>query len=102
MWRRRLHDCQCDTDNGYDETFQNEGEESEAKERKGTRPGVVRCSYCVKQGNVVSTRSLLISQCVALKKKKKKNLWKPTEKKNVFASCFSEKELEEKVFHSGW
>lgn len=43
--------------NGYDETFQNEGEESEGKERKGTRPGVVRCSYCVKQGNVVSTHS---------------------------------------------
>lgn len=32
--------------------IQNEGEESEGKERKGTRPGVVRCSYCVKQGNV--------------------------------------------------
>lgn len=61
IWTWQLHDCQCDTENSYDETFQNESEEPEGKERKGTRPGVVRCSYCVKQGNVVSTHSLLIS-----------------------------------------
>lgn len=53
--------------NGYDETFQNESEEPEGKERKGTRPGVVRCSYCVKQGNVVSTHSLLISSVFVTK-----------------------------------
>ncbi|KAF7660164.1 hypothetical protein LDENG_00286640 [Lucifuga dentata] len=32
--------------------IQNEGEETEVKERKGNRPGVLRCGYCVKQGNV--------------------------------------------------
>ncbi|XP_076006926.1 pleckstrin homology domain-containing family A member 2 isoform X2 [Genypterus blacodes] len=32
--------------------IQNEGEETEARERKGNRPGVLRCGYCVKQGNV--------------------------------------------------
>lgn len=32
--------------------FQNESEETEGREKKGTRPGVLRCGYCVKQGNV--------------------------------------------------
>ncbi|XP_026178590.1 pleckstrin homology domain-containing family A member 2 isoform X2 [Mastacembelus armatus] len=32
--------------------IQNESEETEGRERKGYRPGVLRCSYCVKQGNV--------------------------------------------------
>ncbi|XP_041643690.1 pleckstrin homology domain-containing family A member 2 [Cheilinus undulatus] len=32
--------------------IQNEGEDSEGRERKGSRPGVLRCGYCVKQGNV--------------------------------------------------
>ncbi|XP_034026028.1 pleckstrin homology domain-containing family A member 2 isoform X2 [Thalassophryne amazonica] len=30
----------------------NDGEEAEGRERKGVRPGVLRCGYCVKQGNV--------------------------------------------------
>ncbi|XP_078106739.1 pleckstrin homology domain-containing family A member 2 [Sander vitreus] len=33
-------------------TIQNECEETEGRERKGNRPGVLRCGYCVKQGNV--------------------------------------------------
>ncbi|XP_070821408.1 pleckstrin homology domain-containing family A member 2 [Chaetodon trifascialis] len=32
--------------------IQNEGEETEGREKKGTRPGVLRWGYCVKQGNV--------------------------------------------------
>ncbi|XP_026199248.1 PH-like and PH2_TAPP1_2 domain-containing protein isoform X2 [Anabas testudineus] len=32
--------------------IQNDSEETEGKERKGNRPGVLRCGYCVKQGNV--------------------------------------------------
>uniref|UniRef100_A0A3P8VYQ8 Pleckstrin homology domain containing A2 n=1 Tax=Cynoglossus semilaevis TaxID=244447 RepID=A0A3P8VYQ8_CYNSE len=32
--------------------IQNENEEMEGRERKGHRPGVLRCGYCVKQGNV--------------------------------------------------
>ncbi|KAM4616152.1 pleckstrin homology domain-containing family A member 2 isoform 2-T4 [Polymixia lowei] len=32
--------------------IQNEGEEAEIKERKVIKPGVLRCGYCVKQGNV--------------------------------------------------
>ncbi|XP_074527274.1 pleckstrin homology domain-containing family A member 2 [Halichoeres trimaculatus] len=32
--------------------IQNEGDDTEGRERKGTRPGVLRCGYCVKQGNV--------------------------------------------------
>ncbi|XP_040897642.1 pleckstrin homology domain-containing family A member 2 [Toxotes jaculatrix] len=32
--------------------IQNESEEAEGRERKGNRPGVLRCGYCVKQGNV--------------------------------------------------
>ncbi|XP_070690094.1 pleckstrin homology domain-containing family A member 2 [Pempheris klunzingeri] len=32
--------------------IQNECEETEGRERKGNRPGVLRCGYCVKQGNV--------------------------------------------------
>nr|XP_040051351.1 pleckstrin homology domain-containing family A member 2-like [Gasterosteus aculeatus aculeatus] len=32
--------------------IQNESEETEGRERKGDRPGVLRCGYCVKQGNV--------------------------------------------------
>uniref|UniRef100_A0A3B4WAE3 Pleckstrin homology domain containing A2 n=1 Tax=Seriola lalandi dorsalis TaxID=1841481 RepID=A0A3B4WAE3_SERLL len=32
--------------------IQNESEETEGRERKGNRPGVLRCGYCVKQGNV--------------------------------------------------
>lgn len=32
--------------------IQNEGEDTDGRERKGTRPGVLRCGYCVKQGNV--------------------------------------------------
>ncbi|XP_036069464.1 pleckstrin homology domain-containing family A member 2 isoform X2 [Oryzias melastigma] len=32
--------------------IQNEAEETNGKERKGNRPGVLRCGYCVKQGNV--------------------------------------------------
>ncbi|XP_029296187.1 LOW QUALITY PROTEIN: pleckstrin homology domain-containing family A member 2 [Cottoperca gobio] len=32
--------------------IQNESEETEGKERKGNRPGMLRCGYCVKQGNV--------------------------------------------------
>uniref|UniRef100_A0A4W6GB68 Pleckstrin homology domain containing A2 n=1 Tax=Lates calcarifer TaxID=8187 RepID=A0A4W6GB68_LATCA len=35
-----------------DEMLQNENEETEGRERKGNRPGVLRCGYCVKQGNV--------------------------------------------------
>uniref|UniRef100_A0A3Q3JDW8 PH domain-containing protein n=1 Tax=Monopterus albus TaxID=43700 RepID=A0A3Q3JDW8_MONAL len=35
------------------------------KERKSSRPGVLRCSYCVKQGNVVSTQQLQMDKlCV--------------------------------------
>ncbi|CAK6966625.1 pleckstrin homology domain-containing family A member 2 [Scomber scombrus] len=29
-----------------------EGEETEGREKKGNRPGMLRCGYCVKQGNV--------------------------------------------------
>lgn len=36
--------------------FQNESEETNGKEKKGNRAGVLRCGYCVKQGNVVSAR----------------------------------------------
>ncbi|CAL8347913.1 unnamed protein product [Lota lota] len=32
--------------------IQNEGEETDVRERKGNKPGVLRCGYCVKQGNV--------------------------------------------------
>uniref|UniRef100_A0A673CU71 PH domain-containing protein n=1 Tax=Sphaeramia orbicularis TaxID=375764 RepID=A0A673CU71_9TELE len=32
--------------------IQNEGEDTEGRDRKGNRPGVLRCGYCVKQGNV--------------------------------------------------
>ncbi|XP_030594179.1 pleckstrin homology domain-containing family A member 2 isoform X1 [Archocentrus centrarchus] len=32
--------------------IQNDNEEAEGRERKGNRPGVLRCGYCVKQGNV--------------------------------------------------
>ncbi|KAM3867900.1 pleckstrin homology domain-containing family A member 2 [Diretmus argenteus] len=32
--------------------IQNEGEETETRERKVNRPGMLRCGYCVKQGNV--------------------------------------------------
>ncbi|KAM9742930.1 pleckstrin homology domain-containing family A member 2 isoform 1-T1 [Menidia menidia] len=32
--------------------IQNESEETDGRERKGNRPGVLRCGYCVKQGNV--------------------------------------------------
>ncbi|XP_038558641.1 pleckstrin homology domain-containing family A member 2 [Micropterus salmoides] len=32
--------------------IQNESEETEGREKKGTRQGVLRCGYCVKQGNV--------------------------------------------------
>ncbi|XP_028269495.1 pleckstrin homology domain-containing family A member 2 [Parambassis ranga] len=32
--------------------IQNESEETDCRERKGNRPGVLRCGYCVKQGNV--------------------------------------------------
>ncbi|XP_035514890.1 pleckstrin homology domain-containing family A member 2 [Morone saxatilis] len=32
--------------------IQNESEEADGRERKGNRPGVLRCGYCVKQGNV--------------------------------------------------
>ncbi|XP_013869878.1 pleckstrin homology domain-containing family A member 2 isoform X2 [Austrofundulus limnaeus] len=32
--------------------IQNESEETNGKEKKGNRPGVLRCGYCVKQGNV--------------------------------------------------
>uniref|UniRef100_A0A3B5MEM4 PH domain-containing protein n=1 Tax=Xiphophorus couchianus TaxID=32473 RepID=A0A3B5MEM4_9TELE len=35
-----------------DEIFQNETEETEGKEKKGNRPGVLRYGFCVKQGNV--------------------------------------------------
>lgn len=52
-------DCFGDNGDGCDEMFQNESEEAEGRERKGSRPGVLRCSYCVKQGNVVSTQRLL-------------------------------------------
>lgn len=43
----------------YVEMFQNDSEETEGKERKGNRPGVLRCGYCVKQGNVVSAQPLI-------------------------------------------
>ena len=39
-------------DDDDDDVFQNEGEEGDG--RGGNRPGVLRCGYCVKQGNVVS------------------------------------------------
>lgn len=32
--------------------IQNESEETEGREKKANRPGVLRCGYCVKQGNV--------------------------------------------------
>ncbi|XP_061585073.1 pleckstrin homology domain-containing family A member 2 [Cololabis saira] len=32
--------------------IQNESEETDGRDRKGNRPGVLRCGYCVKQGNV--------------------------------------------------
>lgn len=53
------HDRCVDIKDGGDEMFQNESEETEGRERKGDRPGVLRCGYCVKQGNVVSTYSHL-------------------------------------------
>lgn len=59
IWTWWLHDCYSDNEDGYDKMFQNENEESEGRERKGNRPGVLRCSYCVKQGNVVSTPLLI-------------------------------------------
>nr|XP_029493863.1 pleckstrin homology domain-containing family A member 2-like isoform X1 [Oncorhynchus nerka] len=41
--------------------YQNEGGEMEVGDRRvssvGSRPGVLRCGYCVKQGNVVSTHT---------------------------------------------
>lgn len=43
-----------DNEDGYDEMFQNESEDTDGRERKGSRPGALRCGYCVKQGNVVS------------------------------------------------
>lgn len=46
----------------YDETFQNDTEEPEGRDRKGNKPGVLRCSYCVKQGNVVSTQLVVANQ----------------------------------------
>ncbi|KAM9858843.1 pleckstrin homology domain-containing family A member 2 [Aulostomus maculatus] len=33
-------------------SIQNEGEETEGRERRGNRPGVLRSGHCVKQGNV--------------------------------------------------
>uniref|UniRef100_A0AAQ6A7F4 PH domain-containing protein n=1 Tax=Amphiprion ocellaris TaxID=80972 RepID=A0AAQ6A7F4_AMPOC len=44
--------CDRDNEGGCDEMFQNESEDTEGRERKGNRPGVLRCGYCVKQGNV--------------------------------------------------
>ena len=41
-----------DDDDDDGDVFQMEGEEGDV--RKGNRPGVLRCGYCVKQGNVVS------------------------------------------------
>ncbi|XP_038146008.1 pleckstrin homology domain-containing family A member 2 [Cyprinodon tularosa] len=32
--------------------IQNEPEDTEGREKKGNRPGVLRCGFCVKQGNV--------------------------------------------------
>ena len=54
--------CRAEKDNGYDETLQNDAEEAEGRDRKGNRPGVLRCSYCVKQGNVVSTQLVVADQ----------------------------------------
>lgn len=48
--------CVAESDYSYDENFQNDAEEPEGRDRKGSRPGVLRCGYCVKQGNVVSTQ----------------------------------------------
>lgn len=43
----------------FHEMFQNDNEEAEGRERKGNRPGVQRCGFCVKQGNVVSDQRLV-------------------------------------------
>uniref|UniRef100_A0A3Q3MDK8 Uncharacterized LOC113139506 n=1 Tax=Mastacembelus armatus TaxID=205130 RepID=A0A3Q3MDK8_9TELE len=49
----QISDCAGHSDHDENaEMFQNESEETEGRERKGYRPGVLRCSYCVKQGNV--------------------------------------------------
>lgn len=54
--------CWADSNDSYDKTFQNDAEEPEGRDRKGNRPGVLRCSYCVKQGNVVSAQLVVIDR----------------------------------------
>ncbi|CAL8248239.1 unnamed protein product [Merluccius merluccius] len=39
-------------DDDCNDLLQNEGEETDMRERKVNKPGVLRCGYCVKQGNV--------------------------------------------------
>lgn len=73
--------------------FQNESEETEGREKKGNRPGVLRCGFCVKQGNVVSAQWLNITTLC---------LSKNTVHGNCTVVCVSEEELEEAVFHPGW
>lgn len=77
-----------------DEIFQNETEETEGKEKKGNRPGVLRCGFCVKQGNVVS--ALPDFQLYSLQQKLKIS----GEKKRM-CCAFAEEELEEAFFHPG-
>lgn len=59
-----LHDCCNHNEDGGNEMFQNESEETEGREKKGTRQGVLRCGYCVKQGNVVSAQLLITDYSV--------------------------------------
>uniref|UniRef100_A0A8C2ZIH9 Pleckstrin homology domain containing A2 n=1 Tax=Cyclopterus lumpus TaxID=8103 RepID=A0A8C2ZIH9_CYCLU len=51
---RRLHAYKTEIIGGVvvHTPIQNESEEAEGRERKGNRPAVLRCGYCVKQGNV--------------------------------------------------
>lgn len=58
------HDCCHDIEDGFGEMFQNDSEETDGRERKGNRPGVLRCGYCVKQGNVVSPQPLITDNSV--------------------------------------
>lgn len=67
LWRSDIFEgggfvCWAANTDSYDETFQNDTEEPEGRDRKGNRPGVLRCSYCVKQGNVVSTQLVVADQ----------------------------------------
>lgn len=71
--------------------LQNDGEETEAREKKGSRPGVLRFGYCVKQGNVVRTQLLGTRDLPVCY---------PHEQNGAVVSVPEEK-LEEAFFHPG-